>query len=492
MLHSFSHERAILNGKIIFFLFNYLCSYSALCQNTIFTMDGFCEDSTVKEIKIIKQNTFLDYQPPIILGTFSKSHDSHFRFSINVSKPQFLEIFFKNSSWKVFASPGDNQTFKITEEQGKKPIAFEGGLSSAANCANDLSMHVKLSGIKRPLYQKNLTLEEYSIMVDSFTSSKREFIKKWEVLHESKQKLLLTENNYEWVNLLYDPLTSGKIKYSELSESYKNSLETVSYNEDALIENSMYKNAVRNKYILSRTNVDSIQNHFSMLFKSINTNTKGITRDYLISSLVAIYANNIRKETDQSVVLEEIQKSFTIVKDMNYTTNIKLNYDKLKSLNKNITKNLLDSTFLQSYNSDQKITLRQVLANYQDKSVYIDFWASWCAPCRADLNESHRSKTSLKEKNIMIIYISIDRDEDSWKRASKDQNIREDQYLLLGTVNSEFGRFLDLKSIPRHTLLNSKHEVININAPRLNKSSFEQLIYVVKGMTEQRFTYDRN
>jgi len=269
-------------------------------------------------------------------------------------------------------------------------------------------------------------------------------------------------------------------------------LETVSYNEDALIENSMYKNAVRNKYILSRTNVDSIQNHFSMLFKSINTNTKGITRDYLISSLVAIYANNIRKETDQSVVLEEIQKSFTIVKDMNYTTNIKLNYDKLKSLNKNITKNLLDSTFLQSYNSDQKITLRQVLANYQDKSVYIDFWASWCAPCRADLNESHRSKTYLKEKNIMIIYISIDRDEDSWKRASKDQNIREDQYLLLGTVNSEFGRFLDLKSIPRHTLLNSKHEVININAPRLNKSSFEQLIYVVKGMTEQRFTYDRN
>jgi len=57
------------------------------------------------------------------------------------------------------------------------------------------------------------------------------------------------------------------------------------------------------------------------------------------------------------------------------------------------------------------------LSEKKGKYLLIDFWASWCAPCRAALPEIARLNEKYKNKNLEIIGVSLDRNTESWKKA---------------------------------------------------------------------------
>jgi thiol-disulfide isomerase/thioredoxin len=85
-------------------------------------------------------------------------------------------------------------------------------------------------------------------------------------------------------------------------------------------------------------------------------------------------------------------------------------------------------------------TLAEAVKSLQGKKIYIDVWATWCAPCIKEFEHNEALKKILAENNIQQLYISIDRDEDDqkWKNAIK-------QYRLTGVhirTNKEFQSYL--------------------------------------------------
>ena len=64
------------------------------------------------------------------------------------------------------------------------------------------------------------------------------------------------------------------------------------------------------------------------------------------------------------------------------------------------------------------------LSTIKAKVKILDFWASWCAPCREKNKELNKHYSRLKEQGLEIISISLDDNKQQWLSAIHEDNIR--------------------------------------------------------------------
>ncbi len=69
------------------------------------------------------------------------------------------------------------------------------------------------------------------------------------------------------------------------------------------------------------------------------------------------------------------------------------------------------------------------LENYKGKYLLIDFWASWCGPCRAAIPKVKELYSQYKDKGFDVLSVSIDDDKVAWKKAMKEESMPWEQLL---------------------------------------------------------------
>lgn len=118
------------------------------------------------------------------------------------------------------------------------------------------------------------------------------------------------------------------------------------------------------------------------------------------------------------------------------------------------------------YDENKKpTTLSAIFEVNQGKIIYIDFWASWCAPCRAAFSSSRKLHEEFKEKEIVFLYLSTDANFEAWKKANQFEKLTENSYLIINTKTSEYLKKLAIDYIPRYVLIDSNGEISNPKAP---------------------------
>lgn len=122
------------------------------------------------------------------------------------------------------------------------------------------------------------------------------------------------------------------------------------------------------------------------------------------------------------------------------------------------------------------ISLSEVLKKNKGKLVYIDFWASWCAPCRVEIPSSKLIQKEFENKNIEFIYISIDTNKNKWLKANKDENLLpKNNYLALNYPQASFYNELKLKTIPRYILFDKNGILISDSAPKPSEKRLKNI-----------------
>jgi thiol-disulfide isomerase/thioredoxin len=127
------------------------------------------------------------------------------------------------------------------------------------------------------------------------------------------------------------------------------------------------------------------------------------------------------------------------------------------------------------YDENKKATtLTAIIEANKGKIIYVDFWASWCAPCRAAFPSSRKLHEEFKEKEIVFLYLSTDANFEAWKKANQFEKLTKNSYLIINPKTSEYLKKLAIDFIPRYVLINSNGEISNPKAPSPDSEKIKQ------------------
>lgn len=104
------------------------------------------------------------------------------------------------------------------------------------------------------------------------------------------------------------------------------------------------------------------------------------------------------------------------------------------------------------------------LDDYKGKYVLIDFWASWCAPCRVKNKELNKHYPELKKQGLEVISISMDDNKQQWLKAVKEDKV---SWIQLndpaGFKNSEVRKNYKVNQVPTVYLISPSGEILTTN-----------------------------
>ncbi|HWB27414.1 MAG TPA: TlpA disulfide reductase family protein [Chitinophagaceae bacterium] len=117
------------------------------------------------------------------------------------------------------------------------------------------------------------------------------------------------------------------------------------------------------------------------------------------------------------------------------------------------------------------------ISNFRGKYLLVDFWASWCGPCRGENPNVVAAYNKYKDKNFTILGVSLDQDKASWVQAIKKDGLNWNQMSDLKYWNSAAVNAYQFDGIPFNVLIDPDGKIIasSLRGPALEAKLAEVL-----------------
>ena len=100
------------------------------------------------------------------------------------------------------------------------------------------------------------------------------------------------------------------------------------------------------------------------------------------------------------------------------------------------------------------------LSSFKGKYLLVDFWASWCGPCRAENPNVVKAYNEFKGKNFAILGVSLDKEKDAWQKAIHDDQLTWTHVSDLKWWKSKAVETFNFEGIPFNVLIDPQGKVI--------------------------------
>lgn len=118
------------------------------------------------------------------------------------------------------------------------------------------------------------------------------------------------------------------------------------------------------------------------------------------------------------------------------------------------------------------------LSSLTGKVILIDFWASWCAPCRAANPYIQKLYEKYQEKDFEVFAVSLDTKKDAWLKAAKKDKLTYTLVIDNSGWNSKVAESFFVDQLPTNFLLDKTGKIVAINIE--GKELFDKVKEMVK------------
>lgn len=117
------------------------------------------------------------------------------------------------------------------------------------------------------------------------------------------------------------------------------------------------------------------------------------------------------------------------------------------------------------------------LSSFKGKYVLVDFWASWCRPCRVENPNVVRAYHTFKGKNFTVLGVSLDNNRQQWLKAIDADKLAWPQVSDLKGWNNEAAALYRVQTIPQNMLVDPAGKIIakDLRGPELQSRLAELL-----------------
>ncbi len=126
------------------------------------------------------------------------------------------------------------------------------------------------------------------------------------------------------------------------------------------------------------------------------------------------------------------------------------------------------------------------LAQFKGKYVVIDFWATWCGPCKATTPAFEHQAQNYNSNKVVFLSASIDRDKSKWNLEMKNNLSEVVQWWV---AHPDSLHAIGLNAIPRFMLIDPEGNLYNASLPRPNETNFEDILGKVIPKNPNRISF---
>ncbi len=131
----------------------------------------------------------------------------------------------------------------------------------------------------------------------------------------------------------------------------------------------------------------------------------------------------------------------------------------------------------------QQFYFKDLLSKYAGKVMYIDFWASWCMPCLAEMPNSRKLHEHFKGRNdIVFVYLSSDETDGPWRSNIIKYNLAGEHYLMSKELKLDAAFAVSGGALPQYVIVDKQGKIVNKSAKRPSDAS---LRYDLEALTRK-------
>ncbi|TWF39576.1 thiol-disulfide isomerase/thioredoxin [Chitinophaga polysaccharea] len=382
--------------------------------------------------------------------------------------PHNLVITFTNlmTVYPALVIPGDSLIVRKLYQNDQTSYEFQSTKHIYANFLNelekkygffygslqlspDMNIEYYLKEIKNRNAQRLQLLREYG-RIDTTGSSLASYLRK--------------EIRSVYIMDFCAPYYTKNFNYREkVPPEYTNELGTLlnELNCDTCVTSPKYRLAIRN-YLLYLTR-DSLSgnNEFTTMFRNAYSSFTGKSRDVALFITMKSYL-----EKDNSEAISHLPYFDTKCVNTGYRRYI----DSLVKRESRALDSTEGSNSMLSDLTGITIPFKSIISEQKGKIVLLDFWASWCGPCRAETPAMKALIEKYQKEDLTVIFISIDDNKDKWATAVDQLGIKTAGKHYLLDSKQPLCRLVGIPPIPRYILIDQSGRITAFNAPRPSES----------------------